>query len=160
MCLSKQTLEILLDIKQKHEKDSKLMDINDKQLMLPSKLNDDDVELNVFRCRADILETNCDQCVSMVHYCLTSTETIRLIRTGCPAQPPRLLHSSWTWASLMYADCFHIALFSALKQPHCAHMWCTPPCCALPAALSFMSCRTLMPTSSAAVRTARLSAWL
>ena len=30
----------------------------------------------------DILGTNCDQCMSMVQYCFTSTETIRLIRDG------------------------------------------------------------------------------
>ena len=45
---------------------------------------------------ANILGTNCDQCVSMVQCCFTSTETIRLIRTGSPGQPPRLSHSSWT----------------------------------------------------------------
>ena len=30
----------------------------------------------------DILGTNCDQCRSMVQYCFTSTETVRLIRDG------------------------------------------------------------------------------
>ena len=30
----------------------------------------------------DILGTNCDQCLSMVPCCFTSTETIRLIRDG------------------------------------------------------------------------------
>ena len=40
-----------------------------------------------------MLGTNCDQCVSMVHCCFTSTETIGLIRTGSPG---RLSHSSWT----------------------------------------------------------------
>ena len=30
----------------------------------------------------DILGTNCDQCLGMVQCCLTSTETIRLIRDG------------------------------------------------------------------------------
>ena len=54
------------------------------------------VELNVLGCRVDILGTNCDQCVSMVQCCFTSTETIRLIRTGSPGRPPRLSHSSWT----------------------------------------------------------------
>ena len=44
----------------------------------------------------DILGTNCDQCVCMVQCCFTSTETVRLIRTGSPGQPPRLSHSSWT----------------------------------------------------------------
>ena len=59
-------------------------------------LDDDDVELIVLRCRVDILEANCDQCVCMVQCCFTSTETIRLIRTGSPGRPPRLSHSSWT----------------------------------------------------------------
>ena len=44
----------------------------------------------------DILGTNCDQCVCMVQCCFTSTETIRLIRTGSPGRPPRLSHSSRT----------------------------------------------------------------
>ena len=57
--------------------------------------DDDDVELNVLGCRIDILGTNCDQCVSTVQCCFTSTETIRLIRTGSPGLPPRLSHSSW-----------------------------------------------------------------
>ena len=43
----------------------------------------------------DIVGTNCDQCRSMVQYCFTSTETIRLIRTDSPGQPPRLSRSSW-----------------------------------------------------------------
>ena len=47
-------------------------------------LLDDDVELNVLGCRVDIFGTNCDQCVSMVQCCFTSTETVRLIRTGEP----------------------------------------------------------------------------
>ena len=44
----------------------------------------------------DILGTSRDQCVSMVQYCFTSTETIRLVRTDSPGRPPRLSHSSWT----------------------------------------------------------------
>ena len=45
----------------------------------------------------DILGTNCDQCLwSMVECCFTSTETVRLIRTGRPGRPRRLSHSSWT----------------------------------------------------------------
>ena len=50
----------------------------------------DDVELNVLGCRVDILGTNCDQCVCMVHCCFTSTETIRFIRTGSPGRTPGL----------------------------------------------------------------------
>ena len=49
---------------------------------------DDVVELNVLGCRVDILGTNCDQCVSMVQCCFTSTETVRLISTGSPGRPP------------------------------------------------------------------------
>ena len=56
--------------------------------------DDDDVELNVLGCRVDILGTNCDQCVCMVQCCFTSTETMKLIRTGGPGRPPRLSHSS------------------------------------------------------------------
>ena len=56
----------------------------------------DDVELNVLGCWVDILGTNCDRCVCMVQCCFTSTETIRLIRTGSSGRPPRLSHSSWT----------------------------------------------------------------
>ena len=52
---------------------------------------DDDVELNVLGCRVDILGTNCD---SMVQCCFTSTETVRLVRTGSPGRPPQLPHSS------------------------------------------------------------------
>ena len=54
----------------------------------------DEVELHVLECQVDILETNCDQCVSTVQCCFTSTETIRLIRTGSPGWPPHLSHSS------------------------------------------------------------------
>ena len=52
--------------------------------------NDDDVELNVLGCRVDILGTNCDQCISMVQCCFTSTKTVRLIRTGRGAQDGHL----------------------------------------------------------------------
>ena len=53
-----------------------------------------DVELRVLGCRWTYIGTNCDQCVCMVQCCLTSTETIRLIRTGSPGRPPRLSRSS------------------------------------------------------------------
>ena len=36
----------------------------------------------------------------MVQCCFTSTETIRLIRTGSPGRPPRLSHNSWTLSFL------------------------------------------------------------
>ena len=58
--------------------------------------DDDDVELNVFGCRVDVLEANCDQCLSVVQRRFTSTETVRLLRTGNPGRPPWLSHSSWT----------------------------------------------------------------
>ena len=58
--------------------------------------DDDALELNVLGCRIDILETNYDQCVSMVQCCFTSTETVRLIRTESPGRPPRLSRSSWS----------------------------------------------------------------
>ena len=41
--------------------------------------DDDVVELHVLGCRVDILGTNCDQCLSMVQCCFTSTETVRFI---------------------------------------------------------------------------------
>ena len=44
----------------------------------------------------DILGTSWDQCVSMVQYCFTSTETIRLVRTESPGRPLRLSHNLWT----------------------------------------------------------------
>ena len=70
---------------------------------------------------ADILATNCDQCVSMVRYCFTSTKTVRLVRTGSPGRPPRLSHSSWTLTLLLVVDCFYTALFSVLDQT--ARIW-------------------------------------
>ena len=48
------------------------------------------------RMSVDILGTNCDQCLSMVQCCFTSTETVRLIRTENPGRLPRLSHSCWT----------------------------------------------------------------
>ena len=53
-----------------------------------AKMADEDVELNVLGCRVDILGTNCYQWVSMVQCCFTSTDTVRLIRTGSPGQRP------------------------------------------------------------------------
>ena len=60
------------------------------------KINSDDgdVELNVLGCWVDILGTNCDQCRSTVQCCFTSTETVKLTRTGSPGRPPPLSHSS------------------------------------------------------------------
>ena len=59
--------------------------------------DDDDVELNVLGCRVNILGTNWDHCVSTVQCCFTSTETIRLIRTGSPGRPPRLSTQRLLW---------------------------------------------------------------
>ena len=127
MCLSKQTLEILSDIKQKHEKDSKLMDINDKQLMLPSMLNDDDVKLNVFGCRADY-------CI-LLHCCFTSTEARWLIRDGDRVGRGRQSEGSnaetvrkrqerpWTAARTMEVSPRHCAATCALRN-------CCFNCCA------------------------------
>ena len=53
------------------------------------------------RMSADILGTNCEQCVSMVQCCFTSTETRKLIRTESPGRLPRLSHSSWTQSSTL-----------------------------------------------------------
>ena len=62
----------------------------------------------------DILGTNCDQCLSAVQCCFTSTETVRLIRTESPGRPPRLSHSSWKlW-------CWSEALLK--------HLWCQAVC--------------------------------
>ena len=47
------------------------------------------------RMLADILGTNCDQCLSMVQCCFTGIETIRFVRTESPGRPPRLSYSSW-----------------------------------------------------------------
>ena len=47
--------------------------------------DDDDAEIHVLGCRLTYqLGTNCDQCLSMVQCCFTSTETVRLIRTESP----------------------------------------------------------------------------
>ena len=48
------------------------------------------------RMSVDILGTNCDQCLSMVQCCFTSTENVRLIRTESTGRPLGLSHSSWT----------------------------------------------------------------
>ena len=60
---------------------------------------DDDVELYVLGCWLPY-QGQTDQCWSTVQCCFTSTETIRLIRTGSPGRPPRLWHSSWTLSFL------------------------------------------------------------
>ena len=56
----------------------------------------------------DTLGTNCDQRLSMIRCCFTSTENVRLIRKGSPGWPPWLSHRSWTpWAfpsNVTYTD--------------------------------------------------------
>ena len=56
--------------------------------------DDDDCRASCPRMSVDILGTNCDQCMSMVQCCFTSTETVRLVRTESPGRPPQLSHSS------------------------------------------------------------------
>ena len=73
-------------------------------LRLSASANRHIVQANVrWWCRAscprmsvDILGTNCDLCRSMVQYCFTSAETVRLITTKSPGRPSRSSHSSWT----------------------------------------------------------------
>ena len=55
----------------------------------------------------DISGTNCDQCRSMIQCCFTSTETVRLIRTGSPGRPPRLSHRSSTLGLQSHLKDFH-----------------------------------------------------
>ena len=59
----------------------------------------------------DILGTNCDQCLSMVQCCFTSTETVRLVRTESPGRPPRLSQSSWT----LWIGCAGTRTFSSAQ---------------------------------------------
>ena len=65
---------------------------------------DDDVELNVLECQIDILGTNCNECVSMVQCCFTSTETIRLVRTESPSTFTMDLYRSMTFTQLLNSD--------------------------------------------------------
>ena len=66
--------------------------------------SDGDVEHNVLGCRLTyyflLLGANCDHCVYMVQCCFTSTETIKVIRTGSPGRPPRLPHSPELWRKI------------------------------------------------------------
>ena len=89
--------------------------------------DDDDVELNVLGCRVDILGTNCDQCVCMVQCCFTSTETIRLIRTGSTGRPSRLSHSSWTlpWCFFFRVSFKHKVACVLSIEPDLLVVWWT-----------------------------------
>ena len=80
---------VSVDVKQ-HERLKKKRETCTQRCDREGCNDDDDVGLNVLGCRVDILGTNCDQCISMVQCCFTSTETVRLIRTGSPGRPPRL----------------------------------------------------------------------
>ena len=82
---------------------------------------DDDVELNVLGCRVDILGTNCDQCLSMVQCCFTSTETVRLIRTG----EPRTATSTLTLLLNSDRDQLLPALCLSQFYHHCVIQTCT-----------------------------------
>ena len=54
----------------------------------------------------DMFGASWDQCVSMVQYCFTSTETIRLVETESPRRPPRLSYSSWILELVVVECCF------------------------------------------------------
>ena len=83
---------------------------------LINRYDDDDVELNIVVCRVDTLRTNCDQCISTVQCCFTSTETIRLIRTGSPGRPSRLSHSSWTLMVNRDSFCGRLSLLNQSRS--------------------------------------------
>ena len=53
----------------------------------------------------DILGTSRAQCRSLVQYCFTATETMRLVRTDSPGLPHRLSHNSWTMCILRMVEC-------------------------------------------------------
>ena len=59
-----------------------------------------------------------DQRVSTVQYCFTSTETIRLVRTDSPGQPPRLSHNSWTMNNVGIILYPHISSFRTSTRTH------------------------------------------
>ena len=109
-----------------HTHYQRVLSWGDRMRDVTTPKDDDDVEINVLGCRVDILGRNCDQCVSMVQSCFTSTETVRHIRTGSPGRPPRLSHSSWT---LMTAPKLAISVVNDL--------WCFPPHCHLHPPVSF-----------------------
>ena len=70
----------------------------------------------------DMLATNCDQRVSMVQCCFTSTETIRGIRTGSPGRSPRLSQKTCFVATgHVFVATVHV--FVATK----IYLWQLPP---------------------------------
>ena len=60
-------------------------------------------QLWIYSFQCCLSGTSWDQCVSMVQYYFTSTETVRLVRTDSPGWPPRLSHSSWTMVALFFS---------------------------------------------------------
>ena len=74
----------------------------------------DGLELHVLGCRVDMLGTNCDQCLCVIHCCFTSTETVRLIRTESPGWPPGLSAPElWCTCVLMKAHKYSLAPYQA-----------------------------------------------
>ena len=59
----------------------------------------------------------------MAQCCFTSTETVRLIRTGSPGWPPRLSHSSWT----LNAPCMKEDVFCCFFHFTGTTLLCKPP---------------------------------
>ena len=64
----------------------------------------------------DILGTNCDQCRSMVQYCFTSTETVRLLRDGEKGGGGR---GVWTWRE---REIIYLSLHSHHQNDSCIKM--------------------------------------
>ena len=73
----------------------------------------------------DILGTNCDQSLSMVQCCFTSTETVRLIRTESPGWPPWLSHSSRTLWIPTCSPLIYIPAQCGAQGPQRALLRCT-----------------------------------
>ena len=96
--------------------------------------------------RVDILGTKCDQCVSMVQCCFTSTEAVRLVRTGSPGQPLRLSYSSRILCDTHKALCStHKALcgtHKALCGTYKALCGTHKALCGTHKALCFLSCHS------------------
>ena len=110
----------------------------------------------------DILGTSWDQCRSTIQYCFMSMETIGLVRTDSPGQPPRLPHSSWTM--LVQENKHYVVMFCCLSsitgvcRPQ--HIDMTPvlwPVCApLPAVPCHCVCTTASSSLSLCVHRCQL----
>ena len=70
-----------------------------------SQTDDDDVGLNVLRCRADVLGTHSNFHKRLVECCFTSTETVDLLGTGA-----RDVHLDFHTALEL---CFHKLLYAS-----------------------------------------------